>query len=920
MLLYFLTFLRAQTLCSQYGNNTPNYTVGAGTAYLYSSNLPSTVISGATLYVVGDFIVNNGFTLANSIVKVNPNVKITVATDLVYYQSNYLSLNNTKIFACSGLWKGIELQSITSIGMSNSIIEDAEDAIKSFYTAWVSLSIDNSTFNRNKIAINLEDNGPTSWWYSPPTLSYFVNNKFTCTSPLNAIGGNTEYGLRIKNVSYPLAYNNGNWGNEFKGLKNGIYIEGQYCAFNVYKYKFDNIYLRAIDFINGNSLNIQWSIFTNIKEWGVHFSSSRELIVNNNIFSALLDPSITFRRYMVDIETPKADNYIRLNNNQWIDYAARLTCISIRPSYEPTFVNAEMASNSFYLFNPSNTTGSGIYLGGNYTSSSNVRVVNNSFNFDGNNVPASNFGIEVINGNKNNVKIMSNTFESGHATYCSFEGSTGFNNEFSDNKFISGGYGHYGLGLAIDNFQNLKVCSNIDNFATVKTYAFVNQNMNTDFTNNITYGRISGNNANLTIGGVLNNPLSYIGTQIQKGNQWLSYLGTNPLIQNFATSPTNVLLSRFVVHTNQPSIYFPTDIQTPNAPFSPFFQTLSGTPTGSCINQLVEDPVIDLTIAQAKMVDYTINPAQLLDADLHLMRKMNKNQSAYKNNQSAYKNNQSYQNFIQKNSTNNKNKFRNIEDIVDESYNINDVVKSKILDLKNQIKLLEEGNKKYNATNRPSNDEMRTYYVKRLELDNKINAYYNDNKAERKIKSKELKSIIENTTSASVPEKLYKEVYQIYLDAQINNGGIFTTEHNARMKAIASTCVTEGGMIVYVARGFLNAKDLEEIKKIVEICEPKITVEPQATIRSNTQTQKNQNSLLKATVFPNPATENFTINVNKDLSGTVQIIDLTGKLLKTVNLISGDNVIKHDLIQGVYILNIKLSDGNSVNQKLYINY
>lgn len=68
-------------------------------------------------------------------------------------------------------------------------------------------------------------------------------------------------------------------------------------------------------------------------------------------------------------------------------------------------------------------------------------------------------------------------------------------------------------------------------------------------------------------------------------------------------------------------------------------------------------------------------------------------------------------------------------------------------------------------------------------------------------------------------EKLSKEVYQIYIEAQINNDGKFTIEQIDRLKIIASTCYTEGGMIVYVARGFLSDKELLEINSIIESCE-----------------------------------------------------------------------------------------------------
>ena len=197
-------------MCSTYGGSTPGYTVytvGAGTAYPNSSNLPSSSLSTVKLLVVGDFTVNNNFALLNSLVKVNPGFKISV--DINWSTPYSLYLNNTKIFACppvSGigtqLWKGIELNSFTGITVTNnSIIEDAENAIKAINTSFVGLAIDNSTFNRNRIGINLEDSGSGGWFVVPPMLQYFVNNNFTCTSSLNGTTNEkTEIGLRIKSI------------------------------------------------------------------------------------------------------------------------------------------------------------------------------------------------------------------------------------------------------------------------------------------------------------------------------------------------------------------------------------------------------------------------------------------------------------------------------------------------------------------------------------------------------------------------------------------------------------------------------------------------------------------------------------------------------------------------------------------------
>ena len=113
--------------------------------------------------------------------------------------------------------------------------------LKAVNTGFVSLAISNSTFNRNVIGINLEDSGTGGWWVMTPIITYFVNNKFTCTSPVSSSGDRSDIGLRLKNVPYPFTYNNGNTQNTFSGLKIGISDEGPSSYFDINNYTFSNI-------------------------------------------------------------------------------------------------------------------------------------------------------------------------------------------------------------------------------------------------------------------------------------------------------------------------------------------------------------------------------------------------------------------------------------------------------------------------------------------------------------------------------------------------------------------------------------------------------------------------------------------------------------------------------------------------------
>jgi hypothetical protein len=913
-------------LCSTYAGSAITYTVGAGTAYPNSSNLPSATLSNVTLLVQNDFTVNSNLTLNNVIVKVNMNKKILVLGDFFTYNMSNLSLNNTKVFsnACSYMWKGIDMGGLASITVTNnSVIEDADNAISAINSGYVYLNIDNSTFNRNKVGINLD--ATNLWGFATPAmLQYFVNNKFTCTSALNPNTANiqkTEVGLQIKNVPYPFGWNYGNSWNSFTGLKNGIYIEGTQ-QFNTDQYTFESIEDKALYCKNGNYLKVDFTRFRDIRLWGIYFEDSKELQATNNFFRAVAYPSITFRRYMIHSVDPKIGNTHQLHANRFENYANDMQCINLeRLSLGSQEMTAHMSSNTFLLF--TTTAGQGINLRGSYASNSNVLIENNSFNFDGNNTPTSNQGIRILDGNKTNVKIIANSFVAGDGTYCSLEGSTGIGNEFSNNVFFQGQYGRLGLGVAVNNFQNAKICSNTDNLATFKTYAFINQNNNTDFTNNTTYGRATPNNPSLSIGTtLLPSSNNIIGLQIHKGNKWFSQNGTHPWIQH--NEPALAILSQFVVHTPQSvlngsnytyfSQYFPVQV-TPSPVFIPFFTTQSGTPSTSCIAQapsiaMAMDPVLDPLIAQNRLSDYITNPVILSDAKKHLYRKIKMNSSAF--------NTQFFKDFIKNNESKNTDKIHNLETIIDESEKISDVIKKKMDVLVKQSEELNKQNASYNATNRPSRDVMKQWYIDRTKLDEDMKALYTQHKEGKKLKHKEAKTILDNIVAVESNDKFTKEVYQIVLDALINQDGKFNQEQIERLKKVAATCVTEAGMIVYVARGFLSQDIMKSIQASLDICEPKF--DKVSYIVENQNTNLNNIKSTNPIIFPNPAGEQFTITLPKEVSAKVQISDISGKVINTYDVNSRETTIHHKLQKGIYILNIKTSDGNTSAHKISINY
>ena len=448
----------------------------------------------------------------------------------------------------------------------------------------------------------------------------------------------------------------------------------------------------------------------------------------------------------------------------------------------------------------------------------------------------------------------------------------------------------------------------------------------TNFTSNTTYG-----NSEYSVRFGNNDP--YIGQQEHKGNEW--YPESCFQFPNFTCHPYIyhlfpglVSLSRFIVHTDQSDLdvntgnynyfssYFPYFI-VPDAIPSDFWRTdMNGMPSNACVVQRPNpEGFNERLIAQNGLSDYLDNPVQQYDAEMYLYRSI-------KTDPNAFNSNRSYNVFLQRNAGKNKDKFTDLESAIDESGKVKEERKRRIADLKSQTKALEMEAKRYSKANPASLDAIKNWCQRRFELDNSINTQYKEHKSEQKVKHQAAKRILDNAAPVAANERLIKEVYAIYLDAQLNNEGKFTAEQTARLKAIAQTCVTEGGMIVYVARGFLSQNDLHEIQGIIDVCEPHPNSEaPQRSEAISTSVPKQkQSKVAVTTVYPNPAGESFTINVADNLTATAQITDITGKVMNVYTLQTGTNNIHHNLPKGIYIVTIKMSNGKALTQKLSINY
>jgi len=109
----------AETLCDENPNFVCETEIGVGTPFPKSS-LWGASITG-NVCIIGDFEIDAHFSFQNATVKINPGVTISVAgSPNGYDPGSSLSINNSKLFACTGLWKGIHIVTANNVTVSNN--------------------------------------------------------------------------------------------------------------------------------------------------------------------------------------------------------------------------------------------------------------------------------------------------------------------------------------------------------------------------------------------------------------------------------------------------------------------------------------------------------------------------------------------------------------------------------------------------------------------------------------------------------------------------------------------------------------------------------------------------------------------------------------------------------------------------------
>lgn len=250
-----------QTLCEQYIEFSCDTEIGAGTDFPMSSTIGSS-LSG-NVCIKGTFVVDKDFAFDAATVKIDPGVTIIINSNIL------LSVDNSKLFACDDLWKGIMLSQLSSIATNNSEIEDAVTAISA--TGLCGLSIENTIFNRDRIGIELSN-------YKQGALNWnFIGNTFTCDAPLNG----TQNEITYAGVKLTDSYFQSRAKSTFSGIQYGIRAEGNTSYIVARNLEFQNILRDGIHMDKGN-LNLRGAKFTNCYDKGIYILTANNVSILGN--------------------------------------------------------------------------------------------------------------------------------------------------------------------------------------------------------------------------------------------------------------------------------------------------------------------------------------------------------------------------------------------------------------------------------------------------------------------------------------------------------------------------------------------------------------------------------------------------------------------------------------------------------------
>jgi hypothetical protein len=906
------------TLCQEF-NQTPQQAPivlgvpGWMTDADVNQQLGTVVLTNKFVRIQGDFTVLADFEFNNCWVSISPGVKIKVGNNSIVPEPR-LNVNNSRLFCCVGLWNGIDMEDGARVNTSNgSRIEDAKTAIIADCNNFTNtLSLQNTTFNRNRVGVQIGKTGSGSG--TSVAVVNFGSNKFTCTSPLNGLGNEITFaGVLVQRISGVATFNGIS---EFKKIQYGIYV-GQHqqavtlgqTFLNVYGSKFDQIITTGILTEPPMVMYVLGCTFINNGLRGIDVLKSDQLGIRNNQFTYTDDIIPNGKNFYWGIRFNPFGNNIIYNDQQvsqnvfdvtFTDQAKfeRIHCISMYGAIDGATGEHYIDENDFHMkfyAKPSITgeTRAVSVIGGIHPQTENT-ILGNHFEFENLfNQSAPSCAVNVTNGDYNNLSVSNNTF---HHTYnqtslrgetgIRMTGSTGSGNAAIGNVFDDTPTGlsrAYDFGMFVVDFDNTNFEYNtIQESNTGFLYHGTNE-----ATNMLCNDMIGGNE-------LLKLDFSVIGPQgtttSTNGNEWVNV--ETPLFDANCTPTSLASFSQFVVNGVQsPTNTFFPDMINPSGWF------MGGGNDPTCVLGLTQNP-LERSIADGTLAAALDNPADAWESERYLYKRLN-SEAALLNSWGGF------QIFKSAKDGSAMAQLSAVQQMIAAAYVPSASLAAQVAQTKSETDALLDEVKQLDAqiANGESASLLNQRKQKQSDLAVKqgevaaLDATYQSGVQNSLQAAKTANNAISVT---AVYEVNTKAVNGFILDLALN--GTLSEGQISTLKSIAAQCPRDGGMAVYQARGILPDCELDNISE--GVCYP-------------AQERSGQSAAVQAAddvrITPNPNRGAFLIQADNLKGARVIVHDVLGNVVAEQRIVAETTEFRfsHDLAAGTYFCRIVGSDGQT---------
>lgn len=898
------------------------------------------------IHLDGDFTIDMNFTFVNAIVFVTPGVKITVNGN------DELTLDNAKLFCCSGMWQGIVLEEDALIETMNvTEIEDAWNAID-IPCRGTHVRIGETVFNRNYVGIRVGHVGSTPFCIPQLLLDqieFFSGNTFSCTQALNDLqaGQAGLAGIQILGSNLKIGHDFSQ-PSTFRNIRFGILSEAltdvQITTLIVSRCDFEDI-LNTDIFQERGTLTTRFSNFTNCFANGIRQDFSVDLTVtgcdfeyNDGLGGAPTDlhSGISVDRFELGcvISVNSSDFVITHGTNSGITRGIYLNggisdvadatrvyinnndftvetggCYGIL--LEGDFTNLEpssfIADNNFHLFNPNSYAWlNGITLFGDYQGF--VLHVNDFFGRQRPDLTLNAvMGLSMFGaGNSLENEISSNTWH--------LQANPPNVDELASTDIF--------FAMRVFTQDMASICYNeISNVAHAATLQHLGHS-------------VFGNNDMNWMAHGPHIEAGMIGPQPHRGNQWtfppvevngLGYLGDINLFDGYhARCSGNPTLSLFTVHTPQATVQWDVD-----HPFHPrviipdlddeFFEQQNGSPQLCPLDNLTgEVPDFDKWLADGNpAAGEGMTAAELWLHQRNLYRLLQTNPSYL----SAYG---GFPSFVSQHQNGNIGKFYTVRQLIEQAFTASTTLRDAAVAqqqclLDNIAEIIELDNLLHGETD-PS--VIASLKAAQEDASEAIDAAHQGLEGLQTQYDGQKGTYYQQALSANsqisvgtVHETNEKTVNQIELNAVLNQGGGLTEQDVTSLNNIAVQCPKTGGTAVIRARALLEDCYEDEADDYTAACMGEFSTQGTVslTLASAPRNAAKDMSPTSAVI----AQGEIILSLPFEAGSNYQLYDVSGRVLMSGILDESLRIpLTTDLMPGVYFCAVFYPRGIIETQKI----